>query len=464
MDLLDFMFTDLVMPINFNCLSAPFLILMLSMLVVSRIFIAKPSRKVFMLDFACYKPPIAQSVTREVTVAQAKRYGNMKEETLEFMKMMMERAGLGDSTYLPEAFLKDPPNVSMEEAMRESEMVIFGALDELLAKTKVKFEDIGILIVNCCIFNVTPSLSSWIVNRYKLRDNIASYNLTGMGCTAGLLAIGLAKQLLQVHQNSYALVVSTENLTQNCYFGNDRSKILINCLFRVGGAAILLSNRLSDHRSSKYQLIHTVHTHTASFDPSYNCIFQEEDREGHLGVTTTKDLLTSATKAIESNITTLGPLLLPISEQVLSFLNYIIRKLHVADIKPYVPDFKRAFDHFLPHVGGKMVLDELQRNFGLSEVDMEASRMTLYRFGNTSSSTVWYELAYVEAKGRIKEGDRVWQMAFGSGFKCASVIWRAIRTIDCKDRNPWSDEINRFPVDLGNIGSFPYFFEPSKLT
>ncbi|GMP90817.1 hypothetical protein CsSME_00041784 [Camellia sinensis var. sinensis] len=202
------MFTDLVMPINFNCLSAPFLILMLSMLVVSRIFIAKPSRKVFMLDFACYKPPIAQSVTREVTVAQAKRYGNMKEETLEFMKMMMERAGLGDSTYLPEAFLKDPPNVSMEEAMRESEMVIFGALDELLAKTKVKFEDIGILIVNCCIFNVTPSLSSWIVNRYKLRDNIASYNLTGMGCTAGLLAIGLAKQLLQF--KVYALWVFKE--------------------------------------------------------------------------------------------------------------------------------------------------------------------------------------------------------------------------------------------------------------
>jgi hypothetical protein len=33
---------------------------------------------------------------------------------------------------------------------------------------------------------------------------------------------------------------------QNWYFGNDRDKLLPNCLFRVGGAAILLSNRRRD--------------------------------------------------------------------------------------------------------------------------------------------------------------------------------------------------------------------------
>ncbi|CAL5357448.1 unnamed protein product [Camellia sinensis] len=436
---------------------------------LSHFFIAKPSRKVFLLDFACYKPPTSQSISKQDMVDRTRRYVNAKEETVEFTRKTMERVGHGDSTYLPRAFLNGPINPSLEEARREAEMVIFGAVDELFGKTRVKCKDIGILIVNCCIFNVSPSMSSMIVNRYKLRDDIASYSLSGMGCTAGLIGINLAKQLLQffngvrhvgqVHQNSYALVVSTENLTQNCYMGNDHSKLLINCAFRIGGAAILLSNRPLDRHSSKYQLIHTVQTHMASSDRSYNCIFQEEDQDGLVGVTVTKDLLVTASKAIQSNISTLGPLVLPVSEQLLYFVNYIIRSLHVAKIQPYVPNLKKSFNHFLPHVGAKPVLDELQRSLKLTEDDMEASRMTLYRFGNTSSSTVWYELAYVEAKGRIKYGDQVWHMAFGSGFKCTSVVWRAIRTVDLEVMNPWNDEIDEFPMDLNNIAPFNNFFE-----
>ena len=89
--------------------------------------------------------------------------------------------------------------------------------------------------------------------------------------------------------------------------------------------------------------------------------------------------------------------------------------------------------------------------------------MTLYRFGNVSSSTVWYELAYAEAKGRVKRGDRVWQIAFGSGFKCTSLIWEAIRTVDGGEKmNPWTDEIDDFPVDTQSTGSFSFYFEPSN--
>jgi len=49
--------------------------------------------------------------------------------------------------------------------------------------------------------------------------------------------------LLQAYPNSRALVLSTENITQNWYFGEDRSMLIPNCLFRVGGAGIVLSNR-----------------------------------------------------------------------------------------------------------------------------------------------------------------------------------------------------------------------------
>ncbi|OMO99659.1 FAE1/Type III polyketide synthase-like protein [Corchorus olitorius] len=340
----------------------------------------------------------------------------------------------------------------MAEARKEGETVMFGAVDELLAKTGVKPRDIGILVVNCSLFNPTPSLSAAIVNRYKLRGNILSYNLGGMGCSAGLISIDLAKHLLQVNRNSYALVVSTENITNNWYSGNNRSMLIPNCLFRVGGAAILLSNRSSDRRRSKYELVHTLRTHMGADDKSYNCVFQQEDEAKNVGVTLSKDLMVVAGKALKANITTLGPLVLPLSEQLLFLATLVARKVLKMKIKPYIPDFKLAFEHFCIHAGGRAMLDELEKSLDLTQWHMEPSRMTLYRFGNTSSSSLWYELAYLEAKGRIKKRDRLWQIGFGSGFKCNSAVWRALKTINpVVEKNPWMDEIDQFPVQVPKV-------------
>jgi 3-ketoacyl-CoA synthase len=81
--------------------------------------------------------------------------------------------------------------------------------------------------------------------------------------------------------------------------------------------------------------------------------------------------------------------------------------------------------------------------------------MTLHRFGNTSSSSIWYELAYIEAKGRMHKGDRVWQIAFGSGFKCNSAVWQALRTIQPKSqKSPWAHCISQYPVKIPEVCKF----------
>ena len=51
--------------------------------------------------------------------------------------------------------------------------------------------------MNCSLFNPTPSLSAMVVNHFGMRPDIKSYNLSGMGCSAGIIAIGLARELLQ---------------------------------------------------------------------------------------------------------------------------------------------------------------------------------------------------------------------------------------------------------------------------
>jgi predicted naringenin-chalcone synthase len=65
-------------------------------------------------------------------------------------------------------------------------------------------------------------------------------------CAAGVISLDLARSMLQLMPNTYVLVVSTENITQNWYFGNTKSMLIPNALFRVGGAAMLLSNKRTE--------------------------------------------------------------------------------------------------------------------------------------------------------------------------------------------------------------------------
>ncbi|KAG6637611.1 3-ketoacyl-CoA synthase 20-like [Carya illinoinensis] len=425
---------------------------------LAALYLMSRPRQVYLLDFACFKPDPSLMCTKEYFIKRSELTGSFSEESLLFQKKIMERSGYGQQTYGSKALMEVPATVSVEEARKEAAMLMFGAIDQLLAKTKIKVKDIGILVVNCSVFTPTPSLSAMVVNQYKLRGNILSYNLGGMGCSAGLISVDLAKRLLQSLPNSYALLVSMESMNLNWYGGNNRSMLVTNCLFRLGASAVLLSNRLSDRRRSKYQLIHTLRTHKGADDKSYQCVFQKEDEDKQVGISLSRDLLPVAAEALKTNITSLGPLVLPMSEQILFLANLIGRKVFKMKTKQYVPDFKLALEHFCIHAGGRAVLDELEKNLGLSKWHMEPSRMTLYRYGNTSSSSLWYELAYCEAKGRIKKGDRAWQIAFGSGFKCNSAVWRALRTIDpAKEKNNvWIDEIDGFPVDVPAVASIIY--------
>lgn len=426
----------------------------LSVLVIGLgLYWVKRPRPVYMVDFACYKPEEESKISVDGFMKMTEQNGSFSDDTVSFQKKISHRSGLGDETYLPSGITASPPNLCIKEARAEAEAVMFGALDSLFQKTGIKPEEIGILIVNCSLFNPTPSLSSMIVNHYKLRQDVNSYNLGGMGCSAGLISVDLAKHLLKANPNTYAVVVSTENITLNWYFGNDRSMLLCNCIFRMGGAAMLLSNKRKDKGRSKYELVHTVRTHKGSDDSSYNCVYQKEDEQGVVGVSLARELMAVAGDALKTNITTLGPLVLPLREQFKFLVTLVKRKFVTrSKVKPYIPDFKRAFEHFCIHAGGRAVLDALQNNLSLTEWHMEPSRMTLHRFGNTSSSSLWYELAYTEAKGRVAKGDRVWQIAFGSGFKCNSAVWRALRAVPSSARslegNPWADCVHRYPVKI----------------
>jgi len=527
--------------------------------------------KVYMVDFKTYRHAsiggapentagehVGYDKFLEVSRAAKHLDGSacFSEKAMTFQEKILRTSCIGEQSIFPPSIFSEPALASpvdaerdylcMRGAREEAELMMFRAVDELLTATRTRAEDIDILIVNCSLFCPTPSLSAMVVNHFGMRSDVLSYNLGGMGCSASVIAVDLAAKLLGSvdNRNCRALVVSTENITQNWYRGNDRSMLLSNCLFRCGAAALLLSNRSSDRSRARFRLLHTVRTHMGKLDECYRAVFQEEDADGVRGVRLSKQIMQIAGDALKRNITNLGPLVLPPSEQLRFFCNLLARKLlrgqlpvgpltpilktitrsfvqlpgvaaivgfkrtppsppsdasaattpaattdqagggeasaaakdkgggaegeggnadkkeasappspgkHERDravlakeLPPYVPNFCKAFEWICVHTGGRAVIDAIENNLSLPSHMLEPSRLSLYRYGNVSSASIWYELELVAEYGnqcgtqredgavppvarRLCKGDRIWQIAFGSGFKCNSAVWKCLK-------------------------------------
>ncbi|CAL4924694.1 unnamed protein product [Urochloa decumbens] len=400
-------------------------------------------RTVYLIDYACFRAPSTYRVPYATFVEHVRQVSYFSERSIRFMTRLLERSGLGEETSLPRlaTYIQGYKYATLEEARKEVELVIFSAIDDLFAKASIDPSTIDIVVVNCSGFSPAPSMPDMIVNRYKMRSDIRSFHLSGMGCSAGLISVDLAKNLLQaMPQGARALVVSTETLTPNFYAGNERAMLLPYCLFRMGASAVLLS---TSPAKARFRLKGIVRTLTAADDKSYKCIHQEEDDKGNTGANLTTDIVDVAANTLKTNITTLAPLILPVSEKLMFARSFISRKLFKRT-KLYVPNLTTGFDHICVHAGGRAVIDGIQRSLRLSDEHVEPSRMTLHRFGNTSSSSLWYELAYIEAKRHMHKGDRVWMTGFGSGFKCNSAVWECIVSAHDED-GPWAGCIHRYP-------------------
>lgn len=518
-------------------------------------------RPVYLVDFATWQLPAGEDdgslcATADFLRRTVTECGRFSGEAVDFQMKLFERNQISERCYFPpgiRGYRKGERDFdfSMAAARKEFETVVFATVDDLFAKTGCKPTDvrararaegagrraahparaaraaprpappaaqIDILVVNCSLFNPTPSLAAIVINHYRMKDSIQSYSLGGMGCSAGIIAVHLAKDLLQVYPRRRALVISTENITQNFYQGNDKSMLISNTLFRMGAAAVLLSGRRADRRAAKYRLLHTVRTHRGADPEAYRCVFQEEDAQGNVGVRLSKNVMECAGAAMKTNISVLAPLILPVSEQVRFLLNFVARKwLRLKGARPGahrrswqsrlfraaarrarpsqtapLPRARRASALLRPgarrrqrvrarlHQSGAALLHPHGRARGARraagqplalrlppralallavEVGQRLERVRLVRDGlarkvrtdpvgaarRAARGRRWPRTgrrrgcsraprrvprARVQTRKRRRRGDKVWQIGFGSGFKCNSAVWQACRTVE----------------------------------
>ncbi|KAJ4761273.1 3-ketoacyl-CoA synthase [Rhynchospora pubera] len=404
---------------------------------------------ILLVGYSCDLPDAQRRCTSDVCEYLGLRTRIYNDESCDFMRAIYRKSGLGEEAYGPPYVFQPLQDLGKKHpsAIQEAEEGLFSVVSSVLHKTDVPPHKISFVLVACSMFSPSPSLSSMLVKQFGFARSVKTYTLSGMGCSAGTMCIDTASHLLR-KEPGYALIVVTESMGVNWYFGNNRHMLVTNCIFRVGSAALILTSDPTQRPKAKMELVLTQRTHHGADDSAYGAAIQMDDEDGMVGVALTKDLIRVAGTSLRRHISTLAPHVLPLSEMVRYAYrvakSYLSRDKKAASMQ--VPDFTKAFDHICFHAGGKAVIDSVGKLMKFDRGVLEPARMTLHRFGNTSSSLVFYELAYFEAKGRIKKGDRVWMLAFGTGFKACSVVWRALKDSSMDPDNPWINCIHRYPV------------------
>ncbi|GJX57426.1 3-ketoacyl-CoA synthase 12-likeprotein [Tanacetum coccineum] len=405
----------------------------------------KRHRKCYLLDYQLYKPSDDRKLSTEFCGEVIKRSKNLGLNEYQFLLKAIVSSGIGEETYAPRmVFEGREESPTHHDAIVEMEELFEDTIGRILKRTGISPSEIDVLVVNISMLACMPSLSSRIVNRYKMKEDIKTYNLCGMGCSASLVSLNIVESIFKSRKNQIAMVVTSESLTPNWYIGNDKSMILSNCLFRSGGCVMILTNKPNLAKKCMLKLNCLVRTHHGAKDESYGCCIQTEDDQGRVGFHLGKSLPKAATRAFVDNLKVLAPKILPIRELLrFGILSVTLKMFNNGQRKSTGPkrptiNFKAGVDHFCLHTGGKAVIDTVAQSLSLSEYDVEPARMTLHRFGNTSASSVWYVLGYMEAKKRLKRGDKLFMISFGAGFKCNSCLWEVVRDLEGVD-NVWNE-------------------------
>ncbi|CAM8947326.1 unnamed protein product [Rhodiola kirilowii] len=431
-------------------LLCPFILFVLQMI---KLVDMKRDQHCYLLNYKLFKAPEDRKASQESCAKIILRNKNLGLEEYKFLLRAMVGSGMGQCTSAPpivHAGKEDCP--SLVDILAEMEEIMFTTLDQLFSTSPFKPRDIDILVVNVTTITTLPSFSARVINHFKMRDDIKVYNLTGMGCSANLIAIDMVHKIFKTYKNKLAVIVSTEATGCNWYCGKDRSMMMTNCLFRSGGCSMLLTNNKALKTKAILKLDTAVRVHVGANDEAYNCCIQVEDEMGFRGFRLSKNLPRAGGKALIENFKILLPKILPLKELLRYVLVLMLRKKFDSRLVRGMstkPNLKTVIDHFCIHTGGRAVIDEIGKSLGLKESDVEPSRVTLHRFGNTSHSSVWYILGYMEAKKRLKKGDKVLMIGLGSGFKCATVVWEVVMK-GLEDRNnAWNDCVDAYPDQMG---------------
>lgn len=263
---------------------------------------------------------------------------------------------------------------------------------DCLAEARLRPEDIDAIVCVSTSGIATPSLDAQLMERMKLRRDVARLPIFGLGCAGGVLGLARAASLARAMpgQRVLFLVVELCGLTFR-RADQSKSNVIATALFGDGAAAALIvagpAGGAGASRSGPRLAASGEHTWPDSLD-----VMGWRVADDGLAVQFSKDIPNLIRGSFGSVLD--------------GFL--LGAGLHRADI-----------DHFLCHPGGAKVVEALEDVIGRGAGSLEHSRSVLRDFGNMSAATVIFVLDRFLRAGC---GGRSLMTAVGPGFTAGFLI------------------------------------------
>jgi polyketide synthase Type III len=245
-------------------------------------------------------------------------------------------------------------------------------------------KDVDFLAVCTCTGYVCPDVGSRLIAHMGFRRNVQRSAIVGLGCAGAVPALQRASDFVRANPGRVALMLAVEICSACYYVDNTLETVVGNAICADGAAAFLLGTEPKAERAYP-QII--------DFES-----FLDTEQIEQVGLQHKEGKLRIVLGASVQHLA--GPMIETALQQLLSR-----NELSRSDIRFWVV-----------HPGGRKVIDNVQRHFGISEDQLRFSRTVLRNYGNMSSPTIMFVLDEVVRTGDPRAGDWGVMIALGPGM------------------------------------------------
>ena len=252
--------------------------------------------------------------------------------------------------------------------------------------------DIDFLAVCTCTGYVCPDVGSRLIAHMGFSKRVQRASLIGLGCAGALPTLQRAVDFVRANPSRQALMLAVEICSACYYVDNTLETAVGNAICADGAAAFLLAaGRQADPSYPQVidfeTFIDTEHIEEVGL----------QHRDGKLRIVLGASIQHLA-----------GPIIEKALQQLLQ--RHGLSRSHISFL--------------VVHPGGRKVIDNVQKHFGMTDVQLRFSRTVLRNYGNMSSPTVMFVLNEVVRSGDPRPGDWGVMIALGPGMAAEVALLR----------------------------------------
>jgi 3,5-dihydroxyphenylacetyl-CoA synthase len=266
------------------------------------------------------------------------------------------------------------------------------AIVNCIKTARTTVQEIDFLAVCTCTGYVCPDVGSRLIAHMGFSNRIQRASILGLGCAGALPTLQQTVDFVRANPGRQALMLAVEICSACYYVDNTLETVVGNAICADGAAAFVLGTGRESNLTYPQIIDFETFIDTERIDE-----VGLQHREGKLRIVLGASIQHLAAPMIEK---ALQPLL----------QRHGLSRTHIG--------------FWVVHPGGRKVIDNVQKHFGMTDDQLRFSRTVLRNYGNMSSPTVMFVLDEVARKGDPRPGDWGVMIALGPGMAAEVALLR----------------------------------------